>query len=139
MLELAHRIRRRMEETGIKHVDLVRATGVTSGRLGNWTSLSEANNRTPDVRALIKLAQALRTSTDWLLGLSETPTIDVATAMQRLLELDGMTPAKAEVIAQAAARAVELLSAVPGDGDAQTRAVLAAQMAWQTRSQSTPS
>jgi transcriptional regulator with XRE-family HTH domain len=139
MLELARRIRSRMEEIGMKHVDLCRLADVSSGRLGNWTSLSEANNRTPDVRNLIKLAKALRTSTDWLLGLSEAPTIDVAVAMQRLLELDGMSPAKAEVIAQAASRAVELLAAVPGDGDAHTRAVLAAQMAWQTRSQSRPS
>jgi transcriptional regulator with XRE-family HTH domain len=140
MVDLAKRIRARMKQLGMEPVDLRRAMNVASGKLGNWISEDPNNNRTPRVRELMEIAKALRTSTDWLLGLSEAPTIDVATAMQRLLELDGMQPAKAEVIALTAARAVELLSAAPGDGDAHTRAILAAQMAWQSsRSQSKPS
>jgi len=139
MVDLARRIRARMEQIGMQPVDLRKALGVKSGKLGNWISEDPDNNRTPRVRELMEIAKALRTSTDWLLGLSEAPTIDVATAMQHLLEADGMSRAKAEVIAQAAARAVELLFSVPGDGDARTRAILAAQMAWQSRSQSKPS
>lgn len=139
MLEIAKRIRQRVDEMDVTYTEVAKAAGITTARLGNYTSLSEKNNRTPDVRGLMKLATALRTSTDWLLGLSETPAIDVAAVVQRLLEIDGMSPAKAEVIAQTAARAIELLSALPGDGDVQTRSHLAAQAAWQMRSQSKPS
>lgn len=138
MLEIAARIRQRIAELGVTQVEVARATGFSTARLGNYANMTEANNRTPDVRALAKLAKALRTSTDWLLGLSEAAPIDVEAVIQRLLELDGMSEARAAVIAEASARALQLLSALPGEGDAQTRAHIAAQAAWQTRSAAKP-
>jgi len=139
MIEIAQRIRQRIDELGTTQKEVARATGFSTARLGNYVSLSDAHNRTPDVQSLARLAKALRTSTDWLLGLNDTAPIDAAAVMQRLLELDGMASAKAAVIAQASARAIELLAALPGDGDAATRAHLAAQAAWTMRSQPTPS
>jgi transcriptional regulator with XRE-family HTH domain len=134
MIEIAQRIRQRIDELGTTQKELAQATGFSTARLGNYVSLSAKHNRTPDVQSLARLAKALRTSTDWLLGISAEAPIDAASVIQRLLELDGMPAARADVIAQAAVRALQLLSALPGDGDAQTRAHLAAQAAWTIRS-----
>ena len=139
MLDIAKRLRQRIEELGLTQVEVARATGFSPGRLANYLNLSERHNRTPDVHSLAKLAKVLQTTTDWLLGSSESRPVDVAAVIQRLLEIDGMPSARAEVLAQAAARAVQLLSTLPGDGDAQARIHLAAQASWQTRPQTKPS
>lgn len=139
MLQIAQRLRKRIDELGLRQADVARAADISPARLGNYMSLAERNNRTPDVRALIRLAKALHTSTDWLLGVSEPHQIDIQAGLQRLLEIDGMPLAKASVLAEVFARAVEALAASPPEGDPRTRSHLAVQFAWQLRDQSRPS
>lgn len=47
--------------------DLARATGLQPAAISHF----ETGQRTPNVRNLLKLAKALRVSTDWLVGLSD--------------------------------------------------------------------
>ena len=135
MANLGRNIQERLDEMGIAQTDLAKATGLSTQRLNNYIR----GSRPPDVDSLAKIAKALRVSTDYLLGLSDAGPTDMRAVVLRLLELDGMAVARAETIADAAARAVQLLSSLPGEGEARTRALLAAQAAWQTRLQSKPS
>lgn len=127
------RIRERLAELAMTQADLARATGLSTARIGNYVQ----GTRPPDIATLAKLARALQTSTDWLLGLSESRPLDVRAVVFRLLQLDGMPEARASLLAEVASKAVQLLAALPGEGDNRTRAHLAAQAAWQTKSLST--
>lgn len=138
MIEIARRIRQRLEDLGLKQVDVAHASGMSAARLGNYISLSEKNNRTPDVKALKRLAIALNTTSDWLLGISERQRIDIEAGLQRLLEIDGMPQAKAKTLAQVFARALVVLSASADEGDARARSLLAVELAWQMRDQTRP-
>jgi transcriptional regulator with XRE-family HTH domain len=60
----------------------------------------------------------------------------VATIVGRLLLLDGMKPERADALAQSAAEAFTLFAALPNEGEARTRALLAAEAAWRTRTTS---
>lgn len=134
MKDVGHRIRQRIDEMGTTQAEVSRRTGLSTARLNNYVK----GLRPPDVESLVKIAKALRTSTDHLLGLSESSPLDAEAVILRLLELDGMPPERSQVIAQVAAEALRLLSALPDEGDARTRALLAAQAAWQVRPPSTP-
>lgn len=135
MIDVGQRIRQRIEEMDIDQADVARATGLSSQRLNNYIQ----GRRPPDIESLVKIAKALRVSADWLVGLSDAIPTDSRTVILRLLELDGMSQARAEAIADAAARALQLLSSLPDEGEARTRALLAAQAAWQMRPPSKPS
>jgi transcriptional regulator with XRE-family HTH domain len=91
-----------------------------------------AGTRTPDLNTLMRMAKALGTTTDYLLGFNvEAP--DLAEVVRRLLELEGMDAARAEVVAETSQEALQLLLALPAEGDARTRSRIAAQAAWQLR------
>ena len=63
MQSTSDRISLRMKELGLQHKDLVAATGASKGTVTNW--ISGVNN--PTGKRLIQLAQALNTTSEWLL------------------------------------------------------------------------
>jgi transcriptional regulator with XRE-family HTH domain len=126
---LAARIRQRLDEIGMSQADLARLMGMSMPRIGNYYH----GRRPPDIATLARLARALQTSADWLIGLSEARQAEAKPVFLRLLQLDGMPEAKAEVLAEAASTALRLLSTFPDEGDERTRAHLAAQAAWQIK------
>lgn len=63
MQTTSDRISQRMKELGLQHKDLVVATGASKGTVTNW--INGVNN--PTNERLIKLAQALKTTSSWLL------------------------------------------------------------------------
>ena len=69
MQTTSDRIAQRMKELGLQHKDLVAATGASKGTVTNW--ISGVNN--PTGKRLILLAQALKTSENWLLTGNQTP------------------------------------------------------------------
>lgn len=69
MKTTSDRITQRMFELGLQHKDLVAATGASKGTVTNW--ISGVNN--PTGKRLILLAQALKTSENWLLTGNQTP------------------------------------------------------------------
>ena len=69
MQTTSDRITQRMFELGLQHKDLVAATGASKGTVTNW--ISGVNN--PTGKRLVLLAQALKTSENWLLTGNQTP------------------------------------------------------------------
>ena len=69
MQTTSDRIAQRMKELGLQHKDLVAATGASKGTVTNW--ISGVNN--PTGKRLILLAQALKTSENWLLTGNQIP------------------------------------------------------------------
>lgn len=70
MQTTSDRIALRMKELGLQHKDLVAATGASKGTVTNW--ISGVNN--PTGNRLVQLAQALNTSSEWLLSGTEPNT-----------------------------------------------------------------
>lgn len=69
MQTTSDRIAQRMKELGLQHKDLVAATGASKGTVTNW--INGVNS--PTNERLIKLAQALKTTSSWLLTGNQTP------------------------------------------------------------------
>ena len=69
MQTTSDRIAQRMKELGLQHKDLVVATGASKGTVTNWIS----GVNTPTNERLIKLAQALKTTSSWLLTGNSSP------------------------------------------------------------------
>ena len=69
MQTTSDRINQRMKELGLQHKDLVAATGASKGTVTNW--INGVNS--PTNERLIKLAQALKTTSSWLLTGNSTP------------------------------------------------------------------
>ena len=58
-----------MKDLGLQHKDLVAATGASKGTVTNW--INGVNN--PTGKRLVQLAQALKTTSSWLLTGNSTP------------------------------------------------------------------
>lgn len=56
-------------ESKLNQRELAQALGVTAGAVGLW----ETDKRLPDAHMIVKIAQYFNVSTDYLLGLSNTP------------------------------------------------------------------
>lgn len=134
MKDVAERIRQRYEELDLKQAEVARASGLSTARFGNYCS----GSRTPDIFTLARIARALQTTTDWLLGLSEEPERDVYGVVSRLLELEGMSHDRVVVIAQAAQEALRLLNVLPDSSANSEKASLAAQAVWRLKRPSKP-
>jgi len=134
MSSFGERIRERLDILSIDQAELARATDLSPQRLNNYVQ----GRRPPDVDSLVRIAKALRVSTDSLLGLSDVPSVDIEALFQRVLEYDGMSEARAAVIAKTASQAVQLLYSFPDEGDARSRAHFAAHAAWQAKPPSAP-
>lgn len=66
MTTFARRLRERRKFLGMSQDDLSEATGATQAAISRY----EAGDTSPTADAVIELARVLKTSTDWLLGLS---------------------------------------------------------------------
>lgn len=69
MQTTSDRINQRMRDLGLQHKDLVVATGASKGTVTNW--INGVNN--PTGKRLVQLAQALKTTSSWLLTGNSTP------------------------------------------------------------------
>ena len=69
MQTTSDRINQRMRDLGLQHKDLVVATGASKGTVTNW--IHGVNN--PTGKRLVQLAQALKTTSSWLLTGNSTP------------------------------------------------------------------
>jgi transcriptional regulator with XRE-family HTH domain len=118
-----------LERGGLNQVEVARKCGLSPSRFNNYL----ADTRTPDIDTVIRMATKLGVTTDYLLGVSESPVPDIAEVVCQLLELEGMDPVRASVVADTAQEALRLLLALPDEGDAETRSRIAAQAAWQLR------
>lgn len=65
MEQFATNLRRRAKELGLTHAEIARRAGLTERRYGNYV----AGTREPDLASLLRIAEALRTTPDHLLGL----------------------------------------------------------------------
>lgn len=134
---LSRNIRHEMDVQGLKPIDLARKLDFSPQRLNNY--IHETKPRAPDIISLVQIARALRTTPDRLLGLSEAAPLDVYNVILRLLELEGLPRERADAIATVVRLALQVLASFPDEGDARTRALLAAQAAWQLTQPSKPS
>jgi transcriptional regulator with XRE-family HTH domain len=117
-----------LRERDLSQTDAASLCDMSVARFHNYL----AGTRTPDLNTLMRMARALGTTTDYLLGFSlEAP--DLAGVISRLLELEGMDSVRAEAIAETAQEALRALATSPDDGDVRTRPRMAAQLAWQLR------
>ena len=69
---LNQRIREVRQARGMSQVELAGLLGVTKQSVSNW----ENDNIQPSIEMLVKLAQTLAVSTDYLLGLDGRQTLD---------------------------------------------------------------
>lgn len=71
---LNQRIREVRQARGMSQVELAGLLGVTKQSVSNW----ENDNIQPSIEMLVKLAQVLAVSTDYLLGLDGRQMLDVS-------------------------------------------------------------
>lgn len=129
---LAERLRAivlKNDAQGVNQAELARKCGLTPARFNNYVT----DTRKPDLDTLMRMAKALETTPDYLLGFSESASHDVANVLIPLLELAGMESTRAEAVAETAQEALRALAASQDDGDAAARSRMAAQLAWQLR------
>lgn len=62
----AKRLRERAEQLGISNAEAGRRAGLDERRYAHYAN----GRREPDLATLVKIAEALRTTPDWLLGVS---------------------------------------------------------------------
>ena len=126
-IRVGDRLRARIDALGISQAEAARRCGLSPQRFNNYV----ADRRPPDIDTLVRMARGLGTSPDYLLGFIATSAPDLGGIVRRLLELEGLDPIRAAVIADTAQEALALLSALPDEGDGQLRSRIAAQAAWQ--------
>lgn len=66
MTILGSRLRQRAEQLGISNAEAARRCGLDERRFGHYVS----GRREPDLALLVKIAQTLGTTPNWLLGIS---------------------------------------------------------------------
>lgn len=76
-VERGRRLCELMEEMSISNIDLARLTGVSTPTVSMWRSGAEIKNR-----YLVKVANRLRTSTDYLLSGTKKPDPDEVQLLQ---------------------------------------------------------
>lgn len=76
-MDTVGRIRKKMDDLGIKQKDLVKHLEVNQGTFAKWLSLKEDNRRDIPNSMLIKIAEYLNTSVDFLLGSAEIKPVAV--------------------------------------------------------------
>ncbi len=63
---LAQRLRERAQQLGITNAEAARRSGLDERRYAHYA----ANRREPDLTTLVKIASALKTTPNWLLGIA---------------------------------------------------------------------
>ena len=72
MKKFGERLRSRAKELGMSNADVARAAGVSDQRYGNYVT----DLREPDLDTLVRIASALRTTPDVLLGVADGKSTD---------------------------------------------------------------
>lgn len=90
MQVFSERLRQRARELGLADAEVARRAGLTERRYGNYV----AGIREPDLATLLKIASALSSSPDQLLGLSATKSAksDRDRMTARLMGVTGILP-----------------------------------------------
>lgn len=128
--QLAQRIDQRLNELEIDQTQLAARAEISVQRLNNYIKA----RRMPDLPTLVRLATALETTTDWLLGIGEDHRLDVAREILReLLGAAGLSAEQIEAILAATVEAMRLLAVLPGEGTDPLRSRIAARAAWHSR------
>lgn len=70
---LSQRIKELRQNCGWNQVELAKKLNVTKQTVSNW----ENDNIQPSIEMLIRLSQVFKVTTDYLLGLENTPRLDV--------------------------------------------------------------
>lgn len=110
------RLRQRARELGLTDVDVARKLGLAQGRYSAYVN----GAREPDLKLFVRICQALGTTPDDILGVSQSPTQGDAAQFEvlaslRQLDNDGLALVSALIRtvaahrSQLAARGVELL------------------------------
>lgn len=133
--KIAARIRQRIHELGTNQTDVAQALGWTQQRFGNYYH----GRRMPDLPSIVRIAQQLDTSVDWLLGSNGTHSSVSNDVLRELLAAAGLTPEKSQIIVDALAEAMRLLAVVPGEADDPLRSRMAVHAAWHSQSTTRPS
>ncbi|MGX7071398.1 helix-turn-helix transcriptional regulator [Helcococcus kunzii] len=68
------RIKELRRQLNLTQADLARILGISRSSVNAW----EQGLTNPSIKYLIKLAKTFKTSTDYLLGLEETSTLDIS-------------------------------------------------------------
>lgn len=92
MVDFGRKLRELREAQGLTQKQVGERIGVTS----SVVSAYENGIRLPSYSALIKLTALYDVSSDYLLGISDTPTRE----SQHLISLDGLTPTKMALVRQ---------------------------------------
>ena len=126
---MAERIRQRAGDLGMSLAEVARQTGVHPNQLNGWLN----RGRTPDLYTAGRLAKALRTSVDFLVGVPGNRPDLVREAAVQLLQLEGIRRDRAESLAGAM---ISILRSLPADpeaaGDVHTQVAAAARAIWTT-------
>lgn len=128
-MELAHRITNAYRALAISQAEAARRCGMSAQRFGNYAN----GKRTPDLKTLVTIADGLQTTPDALLGLNGGRDEELTDILCRLLELEGLDPARAHTIAEAAAATHRVLKALPPADDSADRLRIATQAVWTTQ------
>ena len=70
---LGQRINELRKARGWSQVDLAKRLGITKQTVSNW----ENDNILPSIEMLIRLSETFGVSTDYILGLDDTPRLDI--------------------------------------------------------------
>lgn len=132
-MKVGARIRAAYEALGISQAEAARRVGMSPQRFGNYCT----GKRPPDIQSIIRIAQVLQTTPDALLGVSGQTDAELQDILGRMLELEGIDPARAYTIAEAVTATQRVLKALPEDQSAQ-RSRMAAQAVWTARHSATP-
>lgn len=128
------RIAERCLAMGLKQAHLAERVGISAQRLNNFLH----DRRTPDARLLAKLASALETTSEQLLGVKDGEVASFERILARVLVLDGIDPSQARTIARTVLSAREIAQSAPLEGaDQEQLDLLAAHAAWLSRSRPT--
>lgn len=126
MAIFAERVKQRLEELGAKQSEIAARCGLSPSRFGNYVQ----GRTEPDLLTLGKIALALETTTDWLLGINDENLKAQTEAMKGVLVLDGMRPERAEELIAVALEAMRLMQVLPPAPDERLRSQMAVQAAW---------
>ena len=134
-MTVAERILARMNQLGLSKAEVARRAGMSAQRFGNY---AKKDGRIPDKAAMSMIAAALNTDIASLTGINDAIIDAIQPILRRLFELEGIPQERAKLIAHLAAEALRLQTALEDEGDAQLRARMAAQAAWQSHNAAEP-
>jgi transcriptional regulator with XRE-family HTH domain len=126
-LDFAAKVYERLDELGRTQTEFAREIGLSPQRLNNYLKA----RRPPDVESLIKIAQGLGLSTDYLLGIGPPKADQTRSVILALLELEGFPQKRSVELADLVEKALQVVSHAPHNA---SPAELAVHYVWQEAS-----